>query len=273
MMRFVLLSLVLAAPVHACLQTYHTTLAGKRKLVSEMPAPTIVEMLNGAGHGKRAFWESQTKKLAAAKDFPSRNDYAVALIYLGRTAQAIPVLEALERERPGVYRVAANLGTAYELAGRNADALRWIREGIRRNPGSHEGTEWLHVAILEAKLAQARDPKWLATHSVLALDFGPDPVPRMPKRLPNGNDGKPVTAKALRDALYFQLYERRQFVDAPEPVVADLFFDWGNIVALTDTVENAVDLYNESLRFGLARGEALAKKRIQHMKRVIRRAG
>ncbi|HEX6097233.1 MAG TPA: tetratricopeptide repeat protein [Thermoanaerobaculia bacterium] len=271
MMRIVLLSLAVAVPVHACLQTYHTTLSGKRKVVSEMPMPTLVEMLEPPA-SRRAFWEIESQKRAAAKDFQSRNDLAVALIHLGRGAQAIPILEALERERPGVYRTAANLGTAYELAGRNADALRWIREGIRRNPKSHEGTEWLHVAILEAKLAQARDPKWLATHSLLGVDFGPDAVPRMPKRLPAGNDGKPVTAKALRDALYYQMLERRQFVNPPDPYVADLFFDWGNIVALTDTLENAVDLYNESLRFGAPR-EPMVKKRIAHMKRVIRRAG
>ncbi len=270
-MRFVLLSLALAMPMHACLQTYHTTLSGKRKLVAEMPTPTTVEILNSSAAGRRGFWETESKKLASAKDYRSRNDYAVALVHLGRGAQAIPILEALERERPGVYHTAANLGTAFELAGRNADALRWIRESIRRNPKAHDGTEWLHVAILEAKLAQTRDPKWLATHSVLALDFGPDAVPRMPKRLPNGNTGKPVTAKALRDALYYQMLERRQFVNPPDPYVADLFFDWANIVALTDTVETAVDLYNESLRFGFAR-ETLAKKRIAHMKRVIRRA-
>ena len=271
MMRFVLAFLLLTAPVHACLQTYGTTIQGKRKIVSQMETPTLVQMLNITGQGRRAGWEKMAKDLANAKDFASRNDYAVALIYLGRNAEAIPILEALERERPGVYRVAANLGTAYELAGRNADALRFIREGIRRHPGSHEGTEWLHAAILEAKVAHASDPKWFATHSILSLDFGPDSRPRMPKRLPNGNDGKPVTAKQLRDALHFQMMERRQFVGPPDPYVSDLFYDWGNVMALTDTVENAIDLYNESQRFGAVR-DTMAKKRIAYMKGVIRKA-
>jgi len=49
-----------------------------------------------------------------------------------------------------------DLGTAYELAGKNEPALRWIREGLRRNPNSHKGTEWLHVKILEAKIEQEK---------------------------------------------------------------------------------------------------------------------
>jgi hypothetical protein len=53
--------------------------------------------------------------------------------------------------------VAANLGTALELLGNKEEALHWIREGIRRNPQSHEGTEWLHAKILEAKIAAQKD--------------------------------------------------------------------------------------------------------------------
>ena len=226
---------------------------------------------HAVARNRRTYWEGERTKHLGAKDFQSRNDYAVALVHLRETEKAIPILEALERERPGLYQTAANLGTAYELAGRDADALHWIREGIRRNANAHDGTEWLHVAILEAKLARARDPRWLETHAVLGLDFGPDAVPRMPRQFPNGNDGKPVTPEAMKEALYYQLMERRQFVDPPDPYVADLFFDWGNIVALTGALEKAVDLYEESLRFGVVR-EPLARMRLAHMKRVIGRA-
>lgn len=34
---------------------------------------------------------------------------------------------------------------------------------------SNYGSEWLHVAILETKLAMAKDPAWLRSHSVLML--------------------------------------------------------------------------------------------------------
>lgn len=270
MKRFVLAFLVAAAPAHACLQTYHTTIDGKQKVIEQMPMPSQVDFINGAG-ARRTYWQTLEKKYAGAKSYEDRNDYAVAILHLGKTAQALPIFEALERERPGVYQTAANLGTAYELAGRNADALRWIREGIKRNPRSHEGTEWLHVAILEAKLALARDPNWLATHSILGLDFGPNARPAMPKSLPKGNDGKPVTAAAIDAAMFYQLMERRQFVNPPDAIVAGMFFDWANMTALTSTLEKSLEMYNESLRFGTPRA-ALVKQRIAYMKRVIRKA-
>jgi tetratricopeptide (TPR) repeat protein len=96
--------------------------------------------------------------LRASTNFTDRSDYAVALMYLGRSQEAVGLLNQLEKERPGEYFVAGNLGTAYELSGNNEEALRWIREAIRRNPASHEGTEWLHEKILEAKIAQQKEP-------------------------------------------------------------------------------------------------------------------
>src|SRR4029077_1629809 len=102
--------------------------------------------------------------------FNERSDYAVSLVYVGKTKEAVELLQSLEKEQPGTYIVAANLGTALELLGNNEEALHWIREGIRRNPQSHEGTEWLHAKIIEAKIAQEKDPNYFKSHSVLELD-------------------------------------------------------------------------------------------------------
>ena len=75
-------------------------------------------------------------------------------------------------------------------------------------------------------------------------------------------------ARALQSALFYQLMERRQFVNPPEAIVGDLFFDWANFTALTSSLENAVEMYDESLRFGVARA-TLAKQRLAYMKRII----
>jgi len=95
-----------------------------------------------------------TKAAKVNPGFDENSDLAVAFVHQGKYSEAIALLQELERRYPGKYQVAANLGTAFELSGDNKQALQWIREGIRRNPKSHEGTEWLHVAILEAKLGQ-----------------------------------------------------------------------------------------------------------------------
>jgi hypothetical protein len=64
-------------------------------------------------------------QLRGSTNFNDRSDYSVALMYLGRSNEAVELLQRLEAEQPGQYFVAANLGTAYELTGKNEEALRW----------------------------------------------------------------------------------------------------------------------------------------------------
>jgi tetratricopeptide (TPR) repeat protein len=186
----------------------------------------------------------------------AHSDHAALLVYKGRPQEAIALLEAVERQHPGSYVVAANLGTAYELAGNDAEALRWIGEGIKRNPASHDGTEWLHVKILEAKIALARDPSWLETHSVLGLDFGEDAIPTLPQQWPEGQD-LPSTRKALQ----YQLRERLGFVKPPDPIVGALLADLGSLVAIDTVVEHAVPIYDLALTYKPVHAAALGKRR------------
>src|SRR4051812_29350755 len=78
-------------------------------------------------HGLRVSLEAQLQPtgkdmesaLRASTNFTDRSDYAVALMYLGRSQEAVTLLNQLEKERSGEYFVAGNLGTAYELSGNN----------------------------------------------------------------------------------------------------------------------------------------------------------
>jgi tetratricopeptide (TPR) repeat protein len=119
------------------------------------------------------------EKMAGAPTIHDRSDYGGVLIYTGEYAKARDVLLEAERISPGHYAVASNLGTAYELLGENEKALEWIRAGMERNRKSHEGTEWVHVKILEAKIAMQNDPDWLSKSSVLGVDFGPEARPKL----------------------------------------------------------------------------------------------
>jgi hypothetical protein len=139
------------------------------------------------------------------------------------------MLLAVEEAYPDKAIVAANLGTALELSGDNEEALRWIRVGVDRDPKEHYGTEWLHVMILEAKIALAKDPGWLAEHSVLGLDFGTQPRPLMPASMPLDESGKPRTANANFSAITYQLMERAKFVGRRDAIVADLHETQGNL--------------------------------------------
>ncbi len=178
-------------------------------------------------------FEAQKAKEAGV---PDTIDYAVALIRLGRYADAIQTLVALEVARPGLYETAANLGTAYELVGKLEDAALWIARGIERNPHSHSGTEWLHAAILHTKLRLRDDATWLKAHSVL-------------------DHSKDRSADDIVTAIEYQLGERLQFVKAPDAVVSDLFYQ----AALRVTDERRAHYFRESLRFGDWRKAEIAK--------------
>ncbi len=181
--------------------------------------------------------------LRGASGATNRSDYAVALMFLGRSKEAIEILSDLEKQTPGLYFVAANLGTALELSGNNRDALVWIREGIRRNPQSHDETEWLHVKILEANIRQETQRDYFEKHSVLDLD--PNRIVAGTAKLPNE-----MTPTLLKKAISHQLGERLQFVKAPNIPVAGLLVDLGAIETATGTLETAKEILGLALQFG-----------------------
>jgi tetratricopeptide (TPR) repeat protein len=182
-------------------------------------------------------------QLRGSTNYNDRSDYAVALMFLGRGREAVALLEELERQVPGHFFIAANLGTAYELAGDNAAALRWISEGIRRNPQDHEGTEWLHVKILEAKLAQEKDAAYFEKHSVLELR--PAEIART---VSIGREK--LSPQELAKAIVHQLAERLQFVKPPDAAVASLLFDYAAIEAAIGSMESAKHVLRLAEQYG-----------------------
>jgi tetratricopeptide (TPR) repeat protein len=233
---FLLLAWLAAADsASACLNNYEQN----EQATAEGAA--LVESITK--HDLKAPWSLVRDELAArvatAPTVENLNDYAVALCHTGNPAKAIELLQRIEIERLNLYPTATNLGTACELAGRNEDALHWIEEGIRRNPKSHLGSEWIHVAILKAKLEIAKEPGWLKSHDVLGLDFGSGVVPVRPAVLPEGNNGRTLSLPEIRDGLQHQLHERIQFIPKPDAMVGQLIFDFGNLVYLTNPPESA----------------------------------
>ena len=201
-------------------------------------------------------WSEHVVETARAKpSFDSLNNLAAVLIRHGRLANAVSLLQFLERKYPGHYETAANLGTAYELMGRNEDALKWILMGLKRNPEDHRGTEWLHVQILKSKLGQL--PRPAPGLSILNLDFGNDLMPGRPPRLPVGNAGKKLALFDVAQALRYQLIERIEFVSAPDPMIAGLLLDWANLELLAGTMESADVLYDAAIRYGSSEGRRI----------------
>jgi len=219
-------------------------------------------------------WRAQKRRLGqnlGAFVVRAAQRLRAALLHVGEIKPALAILVQIELTVPGQYATATNLGTAYELAGKNEHALSWIRAGIRRNPESHEGSEWLHVAILEAKLAMAKDAAWLRSHSIPRTGLRQRGDSEAPRALSVGQPRNRLDAEGTRSAIHVQMAERLQFVAPPEPIVGDLLFDYANLLMLTDTMENAAAIYDLALRYGTPRAQ-LARQRMAHARQVAKRA-
>lgn len=101
-------------------------------------------------------------KAAPRQDDPAWwNDLAGAHVRLGNPAEAVRLLEPLLAKFPNDYGVHANLGTAYHLLGRYADAERHIARDLEINPDAHFGLERYHLALLQYLI---RDEEYRKAH-------------------------------------------------------------------------------------------------------------
>jgi len=268
MRRLTLLVAILATfaivEAHACINEYGTGVDGTAKLRSHQGVPKSTP-INTEYYGLQV--ASLSPRLADSPTHKELSDLAVAYLYLGKVDRAIELLVQAESQTPNEYAIASNLGTAYELAGRNVEALKWIEEGIRRNPDSHQGSEWIHANLLRAKIAMADDPDWFQSHSVTGVHFGDGATPVFDASLSLPNC--PKSPEVIAYHLHHQLFERRKFIPGPDPIVASLMFDLANATALTSTVEDAIPIYEESRALGY-HDTALLDNRIEALKRVRR---
>ena len=97
------------------------------------------------------------------------NDLAGTYLRLNQPEKAVKVLEPLLQKFPNDYGIHANLGTAYHLLGRYADAEKEIARDLEINPNAHFGLEKYHLALLQYL---ARDPKYQFRH-VYVDEFTP----------------------------------------------------------------------------------------------------
>lgn len=97
------------------------------------------------------------------------NDLAGTYLRLNQPERAVKLLEPLLQKFPNDYGIHANLGTAYHLLGRYADAEKEIARDLEINPNAHFGLEKYHLALLQYL---ARDPKYQFRH-VYVNEFTP----------------------------------------------------------------------------------------------------
>lgn len=174
-------------------------------------------------------------------------DAAARMILGGDADGALTLLKKVEATHPGLYNAAANMGTAYELTGNDEKALEWIKEGIRRKPDSHMKAEWLHVRILEAKIALKKDPAWLESNAITGFE----PLNDFDYETLQGIK----SAYGILESMRSQATVRALFIKPQDPVMAHLLKEAAQFAMVADlkSVPGALDL---AVAYGLPEAAA-----------------
>lgn len=178
------------------------------------------------------------------------SDYSIGLMKLGKPKQALQILEALNKNLPNQAKVVSNLGTAYELNGELDSALKYIRLGIKLNSKDHEGSEWVHVKVLETKLKLLTQLDYLKTHSLLNLS------------------GKQKNDSIVCSQIDIQIRERFPFSLGSDPIMASLLIDLAYCYANRKSVEYAKALYQIAREYYGDKSKRL-KTKINEMQNLI----
>lgn len=174
------------------------------------------------------------------KDLDYLSDMGLLYILQKKYDKAIALYLDIEKIQPNRYSTASNIGTAYELIGENKEALHWIKKAVEIDSSSHDFSEWIHVNILEAKI---KGDDYITTQHLLNTDFGTESIPTSAMTK--------VELEKLYQALYYQLNERTTFITPKDKIVAQLYFDLGNIELLLGNYGEAIDNYRHAQRYGM----------------------
>ncbi|NII23880.1 tetratricopeptide repeat protein [Pseudoflavitalea sp. X16] len=184
-------------------------------------------------------------------DYKSLSDYAAFELRIGDRKKAVEILEQLYEQHPNEYNIVANLGTAYEVTGNNEKALALLKKAVQINPQSHYGSEWIHVRILEQKIARKDYDKII---NLGIQDFSQWIIDKQ-YRFPRDAD-------SLKMQIAYQLHERIAFIPPPDDIVGQLVLDFADIVAKTaESRDKAIPFYEYAEHYGSSLQKTVAARK------------
>lgn len=213
-------------------------------------------------HGHNFFIENFPKLVKeldslykTTKDIDYLSDLGYVLVIQKKYSEALNIYLKIEQLKPNRYSTASNLGTIYELLGDNKKALNWINKAIQINPKSHNGSEWLHAKILQAKIGGV---KYLNPNFLISTDFGEDIEPK--------NKISKSNRKTLIKVLYYQLNERVSFIKTEDKIISLLLFELGNLALLDKKYDDAINIYEKAQDYGFKNQLLKARKNLADWK-------
>ncbi len=191
------------------------------------------------------------QKLLSTGEFKLLSDYAWYELRVGDKKRSLLLLEELYKGYPNEYNIVANLGTAYEVNGNNVKALDLLKKAVEINSRSHYNSEWIHIKILEQKIAT--QPDFTKIMNLDIKDFA--------AWLSDRKYQFSQQPDSLKKQLAYQLHERISFIGPPDPVIAQLVLDFADIVAKHDGHAAALPFYEYAAVYGKENMNAIVTKR------------
>ncbi len=84
-------------------------------------------------------------------------DLGAIYLRLGRSDKALEVLEKASRQHPRHFRIAANLGTTWQVQGDLQRALAHLQTAVRLAPKEHKEAETYHLKLVLLRLKEKKD--------------------------------------------------------------------------------------------------------------------
>jgi tetratricopeptide (TPR) repeat protein len=114
------------------------------------PTPLRKEYLEAAAKLEKS---AKERKLTADE----LADLGALHVRLGELDKAIGVLRSAQRDHPQHFRIAANLGTAWQLKGDLDQAARCLEQSVKLAPGKYEKAEEYHLKLVRLRRGQPKD--------------------------------------------------------------------------------------------------------------------
>jgi tetratricopeptide (TPR) repeat protein len=206
----------------ACLNYYVIDSSGRRHMHDDHPISNLD--LNSEYDLKRLKeLEQEIKKSSGNRRFEYVSDYCAFLIKLGRSRDALPILENLLKQKPNEYTLNANIAVALELLGEPERALEYLRKSLKLQPDSHYNSEWFHERILEAAVLQKKGKTSFQSMNILKLS-------------------RRDSLKKITEISY-QLRERVPLTPSPNPLLSKVLTECADFFRSSLSLEWAIDLY------------------------------
>jgi tetratricopeptide (TPR) repeat protein len=189
---------------------------------------------------------------------PALDDEGLALMKLGRLAEAQAVMERRLRVEPDAYASHANLGTLYTFTGDYDLALVHIDRAMKIEPTAHFGREGYHRRLVVYLKAVAADPKGATEKDFLGLSLTPE------QRL-SGSPAKLAAAGIGPDAIdalvsMITVYGANR--------VSHVYVALGDLLALRGEVRLAWTAYADARALGHPRSGALGRWQVELQRKI-----